>query len=96
MEEVYRHIEPSVINVRSGKNEALQEEIIKNLSTNHGYVNLDVTQLTSYEMESTDLYQACCRTLLLASMSWDLGGSDRLQPTQLLPLVLSTQTGMHN
>jgi adenylate kinase family enzyme len=51
MEEVYRHIEPSVINVRSGKNEALQEEIIKNLSTNHGYVNLDVTQLTSYEME---------------------------------------------
>jgi adenylate kinase family enzyme len=51
MEEVYRHIEPSVINVRSGKNEGLQEEIIKNLSTNHGYVNLDVTQLTSYEME---------------------------------------------
>ena len=51
MEEVYRHIEPSVINVRSGKNETLQEEIIKNLSENHGYVNLDVTELTSCEME---------------------------------------------
>lgn len=51
MEEVYRHIEPSVINVRAGKNDALQEEIIKSLSTNHGYVNLDVTELTSCELE---------------------------------------------
>ena len=51
MEEVYRHIEPSVINVRSGKNEELQKDIVKALSSSHGYVNLDVTELQSCEME---------------------------------------------
>ena len=51
MQEVYRHIEPSVINVRPGKNDELQKDIVTSLSTQHGYVNLDVTELTSCEME---------------------------------------------
>ena len=52
MEEIYRHIEPTVINVRPGKNsDGLQATIIEKLSADHGYVNLDVTDLTSAEME---------------------------------------------
>jgi hypothetical protein len=51
MEEVFRHVEPCVINVRPGKNTAIQTEIIEKLSGEHGFVNLDVKDLTNCEME---------------------------------------------
>lgn len=56
MEEVYRHIEPTVINIRPGKNsEGLQGIITQQLSVEHGFVDLDVTELTSAEMERNTL-----------------------------------------
>lgn len=51
MEEVFRHVEPCVINVRPGKNPAVQEEIVDKLSSEHGFVNLDVKELQNAEME---------------------------------------------
>jgi len=52
MEEVARYIEPTIINIRPGKNtDGLQEEITTKLAAEHGFVNLDVTELTNAEME---------------------------------------------
>ena len=51
MEEIFRHVEPTVINVRPGKNVEVQSEIIEKLSGEHGFVNLDVKDLTNCEME---------------------------------------------
>jgi hypothetical protein len=51
MEQVFRHIEPTIINVRPGKNEKVQEDIVSNLSNDHGFVNLDVKDLQNAEME---------------------------------------------
>lgn len=52
MDQVYREIEPLVIHVRPGANSnELKHEIIKNLSKDHGFINLDVNQCTRGEVE---------------------------------------------
>jgi len=56
MEEIYRHIEPTVINIRPGKNsDGLQGTITQQLAAEHGFVDLDVTELTSSEMARNTL-----------------------------------------
>jgi len=48
---IYSQIEPQIINIRLGKKQGLQQEIVQNLSQKHGFVNLDVIQLQSAEIE---------------------------------------------
>ena len=51
MEQVYRHVEPTVINVRPGdKQEELCADIVSNLQ-NEGFLNLDVENLRECEMK---------------------------------------------
>jgi len=55
MDEVYRHVEPIVINVRSGDNqETLCNSIVTNLQE-EGFLNLDVEQLRECEMKRKTL-----------------------------------------
>mmetsp|Transcript_3945 Transcript_3945/g.5950 ORF Transcript_3945/g.5950 Transcript_3945/m.5950 type:complete len:385 (-) Transcript_3945:810-1964(-) len=52
MKEVYSHIEPLIIHVRPGANSNdLKNEIVNKLSSEHGFVNLDINQCTSGENE---------------------------------------------
>ena len=51
LECIFRMTEPCVINVRPGKAATLQQEIIRNLSDNHDFINLDVKALQTAEME---------------------------------------------
>lgn len=51
LNEIFRHLNPTIINVRFGKKAGLSDEIISNLANNHGYINLDVTALKAGEMD---------------------------------------------
>jgi adenylate kinase family enzyme len=51
LEVVFKEVEPTLINVRMGKNPALQTDIIKNLTQNHGFLNLDIDELVSAEIK---------------------------------------------
>ena len=51
LDQIYKIIEPCIINVRGGKSHELQEEIIVNLCENHDFINLDVMELMNDEMQ---------------------------------------------
>ena len=53
MEEVYRQIEPLVIHVRpgAGAGNELRREIVEKLSSEHGFINLDVDKIQRGENE---------------------------------------------
>lgn len=48
---IYNEIEPTIINIRMGKKAGLQGEITRNLVDNHGFINLDVIELQSAEID---------------------------------------------
>jgi hypothetical protein len=52
MEDVNRHVEPCVIHIRPGANSNdLRKEITEKLSTEHGFMNLDINALIRDENE---------------------------------------------
>lgn len=70
MKSIQEKIQPFVIHVRPGvKQDELRQEIVKSLSNDHGFVNLDISQCIRGESErGTDLGQEFYKLLLDAKV----------------------------
>lgn len=56
VQDIIRICSPTLINVRMGKEEELQRQIIQNLCDSHDFINLDLYELKTGEMErKTDI-----------------------------------------
>jgi hypothetical protein len=56
LDAIYKTIEPTVIHVRVGDNQSkLRDEIVSNLSKDHGFVALDVKKIVSGESNRATL-----------------------------------------
>jgi adenylate kinase family enzyme len=81
LDSVYKEIEPTVIHVRCGDNQReLQNTVVSELSTNHGFVALDVKKITSGESN---------RATMVGKRYWQTLASSKVAPSSLTVKMLN-------